>query len=99
MTVLHFTPARQLVDANQRPYFLWDVEVRLDAFRALLESPDRAVAAYWLGRLMREARPDDVFQFVSLERIRDLWPEVLPYLGRNRDFWTWLLGRWSADAR
>jgi hypothetical protein len=99
MRALHFTPPERLVDQQLRPYFLWDVDVRLDAFRALLASPDRAVAAYWLGKLMREARPDDVFQFVTLRQVRDLWSDVQPYLGRSRAFWAWLLERWSGNDR
>jgi hypothetical protein len=45
---------------------------------------------------MRRAKPDDVFTFVSLAEITALFPLVDRYLGRSRDFWTWLLGYWKA---
>jgi hypothetical protein len=47
---------------------------------------------------MRQAKPDDVFQFVTLARIRELWPRLDKYLGRSRPFWTWLLDTWSRQA-
>lgn len=85
------TPPERLTDAHGRPYFLWDLDLSLAEFRAKLADPDVAIRAYWLGRVMRDAKPDDVFLFVSLAEIRDLWDSVQPYLGRSRAFWEWLL--------
>jgi hypothetical protein len=58
--------------------------------------PDLEVRAYYLGKLMRQAKPDDVFTFVTLVEIKALFPLVARYLGRSRDFWIWLLGCWKA---
>ena len=52
-----------LVDADGRPYFLWDCDLKLDEFRERLADPDPDVRAYHLGKLMRQAKPDDVFTF------------------------------------
>ena len=52
-----------------------------------------------LGKLMRQAKPDDVFTFVSLDHIRTLWPRIERRLGRTRDFWVWLLGQWEVIPR
>jgi len=57
-----------MVDARGRPYFLWDDDLTIDMSRAHLVDPDPEVRAYFLGKLMRQARPDDVFTFVTLER-------------------------------
>jgi hypothetical protein len=35
----------------------------LEEFRERLRDPDPAVRAYYLGKLMRQAKPDDVFTF------------------------------------
>lgn len=86
-------PAKHPRDANRRPYFLWDEDLTLDAFRARLVDPDPDVRAYYLGKLMRQARPDDVFAFVTLREIKAVFPLVLRYLGRRRDYWTWMLGQ------
>lgn len=96
MSALAPTPLDRLVDANGRPYFLWDEDLTLDMFRDRLIDPDPEVRAYYVGKLMRQAKPDDVFTFVNLQEIKALFPLVVRYLGRSREFWIWLLGRWKA---
>ncbi len=82
-----------------RPYFLWDCGLTLEEFRARLDSPDPEVRAYLVGKLMRQAKPDDVFLFVRPRAIRDLWPRLERYLGRSRAFWTWLFDKWESQGR
>lgn len=89
--MLNPTPAEKLCDRNGHPYFLWDVETTLDAFRLQLVDPDPDVRAHAIGKLMRQARPDDALSLVSLGQIRREWERVRPYLGRRRDFWDWLI--------
>ena len=93
------TPPDRLVDAEGRPYFLWDSPMTLDEFRARLADPDPEVRAYLVGKLMRQAKPDDVFTFVSAREIRALWPLLTRYLGATREFWTWLFDAWEAQGR
>lgn len=94
------TPPDQLVDAAGRPYFLWDVDMTLAEFERRLRESDEAGRAYLVGKLMRQAKPDDVFSFVTVEEMVALWPSLRRYLGRQREFWEWLLGYWgySLDA-
>ena len=95
MSVLNPTRKDLLTDDQGRPYFLWDVDLTLDAFRSNLRTRGRAERAYLVGKLMRQAKPDDVFEFVTLAEVRDLWPDLVGYLGRTREFWTWLLAEWE----
>jgi hypothetical protein len=41
--------------------------------------------------------------FVDADQIAFDWQKVAPFLGRKREFWTWLLGVWGylpePDAR
>lgn len=97
--MLNFTPPERLTDAQGRPYFLWDCDLTLEQFRERLEDPDPEVRAYLVGKLMRQAKPDDVFLFVEPDTIRELWPRLLRYLGRTREFWKWLLDTWEAQGR
>lgn len=99
MSVLNPTRKELLTDEQGRPYFLWDVDLTLDAFVLNLRNGSRAQRAYLVGKLMRQAKPDDVFEFVTLAEVRDLWPDLVGYLGRTREFWTWLLGVWETSAR
>ncbi len=99
MSVLNPTRKDLLTDEQGRPYFLWDVDLTLESFRVNLRSGSRAERAYLVGKLMRQAKPDDVFEFVTLAEVRDLWPDLVGYLGRTREFWTWLLEAWGTGAR
>ncbi len=92
-------PAGILTDGANRPYFLWDCDLTLDEFRRGLEDPDPEVRAYLVGKLMRQAKPDDVFLLVSPRTILALWPRLLRYLGATRDFWTWIFEAWEAQGR
>lgn len=90
------TPPHLRLDAEGRPYFLWDCPWTDAEFRAFLRDPDPDVRAMALGRLMRQAKPDDVFEYASEAEIRACWERLLPYLGSTREFWTWLFAAWAA---
>jgi hypothetical protein len=98
MALLCPTRPELLVDQAGRPYFLWDDDLTLADFRERLRDPDADVRAYYIGKLMRQAKPDDVFTFVTPREIRALWPRVLRHLGRTRDFWTWLFAKWERQG-
>jgi hypothetical protein len=89
------TPWQHMVDQQGRPYFLWDSELTLEEFRSALRESAPEARAYLIGKLMRQAKPDDVFTFVSLQTIREHWPSLERYLGETRAFWTWLLDQWE----
>jgi len=95
VSVLNPTPPHLLVDGKGRPYFLWDMDMTLGEFEIALRDGDRVERAYLLGKLMRQAKPDDVFTFVTPEAIRELWADVQPWLGRTREFWHWLMAAWK----
>ena len=93
--MLNPTPAHLLVDSQNRPYFLWDSDIDLRRFRQLLVDKDPEVRAYFLGKLMRQAKPDDVFQFATVATLRETWPLLERYLGDKKEFWRWLLDKWQ----
>lgn len=93
---LNMTPRDQLADAAGQVYFVWDQPMTLERFESGLHSDDPAVRAHFAARLMRDARPDDVFQFIGRGYIVASWERIEPLLGKRRAFWTWLLGeRWG----
>jgi hypothetical protein len=51
-----------------------------------------------MAKLMRQAKPDDVFTFVSLAELDAVWPSLEPQLGAKREFWQWVLATWRAQA-
>jgi hypothetical protein len=98
VTLLNRTPQERMVDPQGRPYFLWDVDMTLARFRELLRHPNAETRAYAIGKLMRQAKPDDVFSFVTVAEIRQHWPRLEGYLGRTREFWRWLLATWQEQG-
>lgn len=89
------TPRSRLLDDQGRPYFLWDVDMTLDDFTQRLATADPPVRAWLIGKMMRQAKPDDALQFVSAQQIADLFPTLEKHLGQTRDFWVWLLDEWG----
>lgn len=80
-----------LLDDDTRPYFLWWTDVTVGELKRRLASEDLEVRSYWMGALLREANTRDVWLFVTAEEIRKNWSELIPYLGRSRQMWAWLL--------
>ena len=97
MPRLYPTPPDKLVDAAGRPYFLWDVDWTLDEFLDRLASATGEGRAYLVGKVMRQAKPDDALQFVEAAQMAELWASVERYLGKQREFWRWLLQRWGYE--
>jgi hypothetical protein len=91
------TPDRTLCDSQGRPYFLWDCDVTLATLREHLAADDDARRAYWLAKVMRQAKPDDAIVIAGLGEMRRLWPQIERSLGRQRPFWTWYLD-WTYDS-
>lgn len=76
------------------PSFLWDREIPVDRLKAALTDPDDPQHDPWLCLLLREARPDQVWQWTSPEHVADHLDRLAPRLGRKRDFWVWLFAGW-----
>jgi hypothetical protein len=83
---------------RDRPYFLWDVDVTEAELRERLSAADPDVRAQWEACVMREARYDDVWRYLSLEQIERDWPQIVRHLGRRRAFWEFLLQGWRDDG-
>ena len=83
-------------DGRQVPYFLWDRDVSVEEFRAILSDPDNPGYVPMLALLLREARPRDVWAFVSPHDVTAAWDDVVTRLGRRREFWTWVFESWRA---
>jgi hypothetical protein len=71
--------------------FAWDRRESAETLRAKLadeSSPAWPATAAWL---LREARVDQVWPFLSLRRIASAFPQLAPLLGRRRPLWEYIL--------
>lgn len=83
---------------RDRPYFLWDVPVNEAQLRERLRHADPDTRAQWQGCIMREARYDEVWGYLTLDEILRDWPHIQRHLGRMRGFWEYLLNGWRKDG-
>ena len=94
--MLNPTPTDKMTDSRGRPYFLWDEEeTTLTEFLGDVHSADSGIRAHALGKLMRQAKPDDVLQFVTPAQILADWERVRRFLGRSHPFWEWTVTAWQ----
>jgi hypothetical protein len=83
---------------SQKPYFLWDVPIGEAELRERLRDRDPDTRAQWEARVMREARFDDVWGYVSLDDVLRDWQHIRRHLGRQRAFWAFLIQGWRDDG-
>lgn len=83
---------------DARPYFLWDEDTSIDELRQVLSGPDSERRERLIGKMLREARDTDVWQFVSPEEVARILPRIGRYLGRRKPFWEFLIEGWQRDG-
>lgn len=87
-----------LSQSDRRPYFLWDEDVSIAELRSVMIAGPEPERLRLLGKMLREARDIDVWQFVTPEQVaRDL-PRLGRRLGRRRPFWEFLIRGWREDG-
>ncbi|MCE7937147.1 hypothetical protein DCC79_02625 [bacterium] len=84
------TPA----EGDTRPYFFWDRRITAADLREAIADRSHPEHVDLLAHLLREARPDEVWEYVSPEQVAAEWPRLAPRLGRRRAFWEWLIEGW-----
>jgi hypothetical protein len=87
-----------LDDPQAVPYFLWDAPMTVAELHSRLASAGEAERVRLLGKILREARDTDVWQFTTPEEVAAAWPALQRYLGVRRAFWQFLLERWELEV-
>ncbi|MEO8553874.1 MAG: hypothetical protein ABI678_28065 [Kofleriaceae bacterium] len=81
-----------------RPYFLWDEDISIDELRAIFAEPDGFARDRLLGKMLREARDLDVWEFVTPTEVARLLPRLERRIGRRFKFWSFLIEGWRTDG-
>jgi len=87
-----------LSQLDRRPYFLWDEDMSIDELRQLLNGPPSDTRDRALGKMLREARDTDVWQFVAPADVAEALPRIERRLGRRSAFWHFLINGWKKDG-
>ncbi len=71
--------------------FAWDRHETEASLRTKLSDETSATWLQTAAWLMREARTEQVWRFLSLQQIHQNFPQLSPLLGRQRPIWDHLL--------
>lgn len=85
-------------DEDSVPYFLWGDPMTVRELRERLRTASEPERVRLIGSILREARDTDVWEWVSLREVIQLWPKLQRHLGRRRAFWEFLLSRWDQQG-
>jgi hypothetical protein len=77
-----------------RPYFLWDEDVSIAELREVVAGPDTERRDQLVGKMLREARDLDVWQFVRPVEVARVLERLKRRLGRRYRFWSFLIEGW-----
>ena len=83
-----------LEDPEAVPYFLWDSPMTVAELRERLKSGSDVERLRLLGKILREARDEEVWKFTTPEEVARDWRKLRVFLGRRRAFWEYLFGAW-----
>jgi len=84
--------------SEARPYFLWDEDVSVRELRQLLRDGSEYERLRLAGKMLREARDVDVWEFMTPAEVAELLPKLGRRLGRRARFWHFLIDGWRADG-
>jgi hypothetical protein len=84
-----------LSEEEKRPYFFWDEDLSIRELKSVLRSEDREARLYYAAKVMREARYEDVWRFLSLRDAWECWSVMGSRLGRQTGFWAFLMSVWK----
>jgi len=87
-----------IADPAAIPYFLWDEPMSVAQLKERLRTASHPERVRLLGKILREARDTDVWEFTNIDEILRLWPELQLHLGRRRSFWEFLFNRWHLEG-
>jgi hypothetical protein len=80
---------------DARPYFLWDEDLSVTEVRDRLANGPEPERVRLMAKILREARDDEVWLFVTARDVLDHWEAIAPHLGRRRGFWEFLFDAWK----
>ena len=71
--------------------FAWDRPESTASLRARLAEANPTEWLNIVAWIMREARVDQVWEFLTLRQVAEIYPRVSPMLGRRKSLWEYVL--------
>lgn len=77
-------------------YFIWDYDLTDTDIRAILRGNDEEQKAWLTARLLESARYEDIWNYISLAELRDIFPK-LQLKPQVRCAWEFALAMWANE--
>jgi len=85
-------------DAMDRPDFLWDEPTTRSDLKQLLSGGDEEARLYYAAKILREARFEEVWEYLSPTFLAANWEKLRGRLGRKQGFWEFIYTTWHAHG-
>ena len=79
----------------ERPDFLWDEDLSREDLKRILNSGNEEERLYYAGKILREARFEEVWDYISPAFLASHWEKLRLRLGRKKKFWEFLYTTWQ----
>jgi hypothetical protein len=79
------------------PYFIWDYDLTESDVQDILQGKDEEQKFWLVARLLESARFEDVWKYISLDELREIFP-FLQLKPQVRAAWEFALHVWATDA-
>lgn len=95
-TMVHLNTI-QTKRTSHRPKFLWDYDLSETQVQEILRSGWSDQRRWLIGRILAQARFDEVFYYLTVEEIKQALPKLrLPQKIRTR--WEYAVQRWTSNG-
>ena len=81
-------------DKTDRPDFLWDESLTQSDLRQILEAGNEEERIYYTAKILREARFEEVWDYISPAFLSSNWEKLRGQLGRRKGFWEFFYLAW-----
>ena len=81
-------------DSADRPDFLWDEPLSRDDLKKLLHGENQEERLYYAAKILREARFEEVWDYLSPAFLASHWEKLGRRLGRKKGFWEFFYTTW-----
>ena len=85
-------------DRTGRPDFLWDEPLTRDDLNKLLDGQDEEERLYYASKILREARFEEVWEYLSPTFVASNWERLRWRLGRKKGFWEFIYTTWRGHG-
>jgi hypothetical protein len=81
-----------------RPDFLWDEPLSPGDLKKILNGENEEESLYYAAKVLREARFEQVWDYISPAFLSSRWDKLRWRLGRKKRFWDFLYNTWRAHG-